>query len=57
MGSRPGSSDFAVYGQLTQLAQFDPTPMAQAVRYAPRVCAQVDRALAGTGCETLFVTP
>jgi hypothetical protein len=31
--------------------------MALAVRYAPRARAQVDRALAGTGCETLFVTP
>ena len=25
MGKRPGASDFAVFGQLTQLAQFDPT--------------------------------
>jgi glutathione S-transferase len=41
MGSRPGSSDFAIYGQLTQLVQFDPTPMALAVKHAPRVCAWV----------------
>ena len=41
MGARPGASDFAFYGQLTQLAQFDPTPMALAVAHAPRVCAWV----------------
>ena len=34
MGARPGASDFAVYGQLTQLAHFDPTPMALAVSLA-----------------------
>ena len=28
LGQRPSSCDFAVYGQLTQLAEFDPTPMA-----------------------------
>ena len=28
MGNRPGASDFAFFGQLTQLAAFDPTPMA-----------------------------
>lgn len=39
MGNRPGSSDFALYGQLTQLAHFDPTPMALAVQHAPRVWA------------------
>ena len=41
MGNRPGASDFAVYGQLTQLTQFDPTPMALAAEIAPRVCAWV----------------
>ena len=41
MGGRPGASDFAVYGQLTQLTQFDPTPMALATDIAPRVCAWV----------------
>jgi glutathione S-transferase len=39
MGGRPGSADFALYGQLTQLAHFDPTPMALAVQHAPRVWA------------------
>lgn len=41
LGSRPGSGDFAHYGQLTQLVAFDPTPMAIAYEYAPRVCAWV----------------
>ena len=41
MGSRPSASDFGFYGQLTQLVQFDPTPMAVAVAHAPRVCGWV----------------
>ena len=41
MGARPGSCDFGLYGQLTQLVQFDPTPMAVAVAHAPRVCGWV----------------
>ncbi|HXK21240.1 MAG TPA: glutathione S-transferase N-terminal domain-containing protein [Myxococcota bacterium] len=41
-GARPASSDFALYGQLTQLVGFDPTPMAIARAEAPRVCAWVD---------------
>ena len=39
MGARPGASDFAFYGQLTQLTGFDVTPMALALQHAPRVCA------------------
>ncbi len=39
LGSRPGSADFAVYGQLTQLAAFDPTPMAATLERAPQVYA------------------
>jgi len=42
MGARPGASDFAAYGQLTQLAKFDPTPMAIAIKEAPRIYAWVD---------------
>lgn len=42
MGGRPGASDFALYGQLTQLAAFDPTPRAIALDVAPRVIAWVD---------------
>jgi glutathione S-transferase len=41
MGARPGSCDFAVFGQLTQLAEFDPTPAALALKTAPRVTAWV----------------
>ena len=32
MGARPGASDFALYGQLSQLALFDPTSMGLAVQ-------------------------
>lgn len=39
MGRRPGASDFAAYGQLTQLAEFDPTPSALTLSVAPRVTA------------------
>jgi glutathione S-transferase len=41
LGGRPGAGDFAVFGQLTQLAQFDPTPMALTLKMAPRVFAWV----------------
>lgn len=36
-GNRPSSADFAFFGQLTQLALFDPTPMAVIEELAPRV--------------------
>lgn len=42
MGARPGASDFAVFGQLTQLTHFDPTPSALTLKHAPRVYAWVD---------------
>jgi glutathione S-transferase len=42
MGARPGASDFAAYGQLTQLTHFDPTPMALTLTRAKRVFAWVD---------------
>ena len=41
LGGRPGAADFAAYGQLTQLAHFDPTPSAIALSRAPRVYAWV----------------
>ncbi|MEZ5658378.1 MAG: glutathione S-transferase C-terminal domain-containing protein [Burkholderiaceae bacterium] len=41
MGHRPGASDFGFFGQLTQLAQFDPTPMSITMDTAPRVYAWV----------------
>ncbi|MFT7220650.1 MAG: glutathione S-transferase [Candidatus Azotimanducaceae bacterium] len=43
MGSRPGSSDFACFGQLTQLTQFDPTPAKVAAENFPRVHAWVSK--------------
>lgn len=39
LGSRPGSADFALFGQLTQTAAFDPTPMALTLERAPQVYA------------------
>ncbi|MBX3504225.1 MAG: glutathione S-transferase N-terminal domain-containing protein [Parvibaculum sp.] len=42
MGKRPGSGDFGIFGQLTQLTHFDPTPMALTLDHAPRVFAWVD---------------
>jgi glutathione S-transferase len=41
-GARPAAADFGLYGQLTQLAGFDPTPRAVALELAPRVVAWVD---------------
>jgi glutathione S-transferase len=41
-GARPSAADFALYGQLTQLAGFDPTPRRIAIETAPRVVAWVD---------------
>jgi glutathione S-transferase len=51
MGGRPGASDFGLYGQLTQLAGFDPTSRALALRVAPRVVAWVDVAEDLSGLE------
>ena len=42
MGGRPGAADFGTFGQLTQLALFDPTPMAVTLEEAPRVIAWVE---------------
>lgn len=41
LGGRPAASDFAAYGQLTQLAHFDPTPAALTLARASRVYAWV----------------
>jgi glutathione S-transferase len=38
-GRRPASSDFGLYGQLTCLALFDPTPAAVTLEESARVCA------------------
>ena len=42
LGQRPGAGDFALYGQLTQLVGFDPTPRAIAHEVSPRTVAWVD---------------
>jgi glutathione S-transferase len=52
MGARPGACDFGTYGQLTQLARFDPTPMALTLAEAPRVYAWVDIVDDLSGLET-----
>jgi glutathione S-transferase len=51
MGDRPGASDFALYGQLTQLVGFDPTPRAIAHRLAPRTVAYTSLLEDQTGLE------
>tara|TARA_B100000686_G_scaffold28496_1_gene28581 strand:+ start:5860 stop:6885 length:1026 start_codon:yes stop_codon:yes gene_type:complete len=42
LGDRPGSSDFGIFGQLTQLAQTDPTCRDLTLEVAPRVFAWCD---------------
>jgi len=42
MGRRPGSADFGLFGQLSQLVLFDPTPAAVALELAPRAVAWCD---------------
>ena len=42
MGQRPGASDFALYGQLTQLAHFDPVSAALTLERSRRVFAWVE---------------
>lgn len=42
LGHRPASADFAIYGQLSQLVGFDPTPRALAHKISPRTVAWVD---------------
>jgi len=51
LGARPAACDFALYGQLTQLAGFDPTPSALALEVAPRVVAWVDQVEDLSGLE------
>ena len=39
--NRPAAGDFGLYGQLTQLVGFDPTPRAIAHEVSPRTVAWV----------------
>jgi len=43
LGARPSSADFAIYGQLTQLAIVEPTSARECAQRTPRVRAWVDR--------------
>jgi glutathione S-transferase len=51
LGERPASADFAVFGQLTQLVGFDPTPMSLADEYGPRTVAWTSRVEDLSGLE------
>ena len=42
LGARPSACDFALYGQLTPLTHFDPTPTQICIERAPQVYAWVD---------------
>ena len=42
LGNRPAAGDFGLYGQLTQLVGFDPTPREIAHKVSPRTVAWVD---------------
>lgn len=43
LGDRPGRGDFGLYGQLSQLVKWDPTPTRIAAQRAPKVINWVDR--------------
>ncbi|MEL0198647.1 MAG: glutathione S-transferase family protein, partial [Gammaproteobacteria bacterium] len=52
LGQTPSSCDFAVYGQLTQLIGFDPTPRKIAHELAPRVIGWISTLEDRSGLET-----
>ena len=43
LGDRPGRGDFGIFGQLTQLAKWDPTPVALTADRSPKTINWVDR--------------
>ena len=43
LGDRPGRGDFGIYGQMSQLTKWDPTPMAIAAGRATKTINWVDR--------------
>ena len=53
LGNRPGAGDFALYGQLTQLVGFDPTPRAIAHEVSLRTVAWVDHMDDQSGIDPL----
>ena len=59
LGARPAAGDFGLFGQLTQLVGFDPTPRAISHALSPRTVAWVDstRDLSGLEPQTSDWTP
>lgn len=51
LGARPAAGDFGLFGQLTQLVGFDPTPRAMAHELSPRTVAWVDATRDLSGLE------
>lgn len=51
LGARPSAADFAIYGQLTQLAIIEPTSAAATTRLSRRVRAWLDRVEDLSGLE------
>jgi glutathione S-transferase len=51
LGNRPAAGDFGLYGQLSQLVGFDPTPRAIAHEISPRTVAWVDLMRDQSGLE------
>jgi hypothetical protein len=51
LGKRPGAGDFGLYGQLSQLVGFDPTPRQIARQVSPRTVAWVDQLCDQSGLE------
>ena len=59
LGTRPASSDFGAFGQLTQLALFDPTSAAVTLATAPRIVAWIEvvEDMSGTEPDAAGWTP
>ena len=53
LGKRPAAGDFSLYGQLSQLVGFDPTPRAIAHEVSPRTVAWVDHMEDQSGIDPL----
>ncbi len=52
LGDKPGSGDFALFGQFSQLIGFDPTPRAIAHKVSPRTIAWVSTLEDQSGLES-----
>lgn len=51
LGNRPAAGDFGLFGQLSQLVGFDPTPRAIAHKVSPRTVAWIDLMRDQSGLE------